>query len=136
MSFSDYKTALVTGASSGIGAGVVERLTQEGLKVHALGRRKAELDALSARTGCVVHVVDVRDTAAMEAAIGGLPVDILVNNAGVNHQGTITNATAVELAHIIDVDLAAVLQTTRIVLGGMIARDLGHIVNIGSIAGL
>jgi NADP-dependent 3-hydroxy acid dehydrogenase YdfG len=136
MAFGDYKTALVTGASSGIGAGVVERLTREGLAVHAVGRRRDRIEALAARTGCIPHVADVRDTAAMEAIAAPLAVDVLVNNAGVNRDGTITNATAEDLDDIVDVDLAAVLQTTRMVLSGMIARDRGHIVNIGSIAGL
>ena len=52
MPFSDYKTALVTGASSGIGAAVVERLRRENLEVHALARSAKELEKLSERTGC------------------------------------------------------------------------------------
>jgi NADP-dependent 3-hydroxy acid dehydrogenase YdfG len=136
MSFSDYRTALVTGASSGIGAGVVERFQREGIAVHALGRRTDRLEALRARTGCQIHTIDVRDTAAIEKLFAGLEVDILVNNAGVNRDGTITNASAENLADIVDVDLAAVLQVTRVALPGMIARDRGHIVNLGSIAGL
>lgn len=136
MPFSDYRTALVTGASSGIGAGLVERLTREGMTVHAVGRRKDRLDTLAARTGCIAHVVDVRDTAAMEKVIAPLSVDILINNAGVNRDGSITTATAENLDDIVDVDLSAVLQITRMVLPGMMARNLGHIVNIGSISGL
>ncbi|MCO5066288.1 MAG: SDR family oxidoreductase [Rhizobiaceae bacterium] len=136
MSFSDYKTALVTGATSGIGAGLVERLAKEGMTVHAVGRRKDRLDALVARTGCIAHAVDVRDTAAMEEVITPLPIDVLVNNAGVNRDGSITTATAQHLDDIVDVDLAAVLQVTRMALPGMMARDLGHIINIGSISGL
>ena len=53
MPFSDYKTALVTGASSGIGAAVVERFCREGLEVHALARNQSALKALSQRTGCI-----------------------------------------------------------------------------------
>lgn len=136
MSFGDYRTALVTGATSGIGAGLVERLVREGMTVHAVGRRKDRLDALAARTGCTVHAVDVRDTAAMEKIVAPLAVDVLVNNAGVNRDGSITDATAQSLNDIVDIDLAAVLQTTRMVLPGMMARNLGHIVNLGSISGL
>ena len=84
MSFADYKTALVTGASSGIGAGAVERLAREGLKVHAIARREDRLAELSARTGCVVHAIDVRDTPALREAVGHLPIDVLVNSAGIN----------------------------------------------------
>ncbi len=136
MSFGDYRTALVTGASSGIGAGVVERLAREGLTVHALGRRGDRLSDLSARTGCIAHVVDIRDTARLNEVVSPLPIDILVNNAGVNRAGSITTASEDDLDDIVDIDLAAVLQLTRLALPGMIARNLGHIVNLGSIAGL
>lgn len=136
MSFGDYATALVTGASSGIGAGVVERLVREGLTVHAIGRRKDRLAELRARTGCQVHVVDVRDTAALRDAVGHLPIDVLVNNAGINRPGSIGQASESDLAALVDVGLSAVLQLTRILLPGMVERDRGHIVNIGSIAGL
>jgi NADP-dependent 3-hydroxy acid dehydrogenase YdfG len=136
MSFGDYATALVTGASSGIGAGVVERLTREGLKVHAIGRRKDRLAELSARTGCEVHEIDVRDTAALRDAVAHVPIDVLVNNAGINRPGSIRESTEDDLDALVDVGLSAVLQLTRIVMPGMTARDRGHIVNIGSIAGL
>lgn len=136
MSFGDYKTALVTGASSGIGSGVVERLAQEGLTVHAVGRRSERLDALSAKTGCIPHAMDVRDTAALRRLAAQLEIDVLVNNAGLNRDGSIATASAQDLDDIVGVDLAAVLHATQIVLPGMIARDRGHIVNLGSIAGL
>lgn len=136
MSFGDYQTALVTGASSGIGAGVVERLAREGLKVHAVGRRTERLAELRARTGCEVHAVDVRDTAALRNAVAHLPIDVLVNNAGINRPGSIGQATQDDLEVLVDVGLGAVLQLTRMLLPGMVERDRGHIVNIGSIAGL
>ena len=136
MAFGDYATALVTGASSGIGAGVVERLVREGLKVHAIGRRKDRLDELSAKTGCAVHVVDVRDTAALRDAVAQLPIDVLVNNAGINRPGSIGQASESDLDALVDVGLGAVLQLTRLLLPGMVERNRGHIVNIGSIAGL
>ncbi len=136
MSLGDYRSALVTGATSGIGKGVVERLRSHGLEVHALGRRKDQLDALKAATGCIPHAIDVRDTAALEQTFGTLAIDILVNNAGLNRPDSITTATAEHLDDIVDVDLAAVLQLTRIALPGMMRRNCGHIVNLGSIAGL
>ncbi len=136
MSFSDYSTALVTGASSGIGAGVVERLAREGLRVHAVGRRQDRLAELGARTGCEVHAIDVRDTAALRDAFARAPIDVLVNNAGINRPSSIAEATEDDLEALIDVGLGAVLQLTRILLPGMIERNRGHIVNIGSIAGL
>lgn len=61
MPFADYKTALVTGASSGIGAAVVERLCQEGVEVHALARSADKLAELADKTGCIAHAIDVTD---------------------------------------------------------------------------
>ncbi len=61
MPISDYKTALVTGASSGIGAATVERLCREGVAVHALARGGDALAALAARTGCIPASLDVSD---------------------------------------------------------------------------
>jgi NADP-dependent 3-hydroxy acid dehydrogenase YdfG len=136
MPFGDYRTALVTGASSGIGSGIVERLAREGLEVHAISRRGDRLDELSALTGCIAHILDVRDTSQMRKLVEPLTIDLLVNNAGINRAGSISTASTEDLDDIVDVDLAAVLQLTRIVLPGMIARDRGHIVNLGSIAGL
>ncbi|MGO8557727.1 SDR family NAD(P)-dependent oxidoreductase, partial [Rhizobium ruizarguesonis] len=62
---SDYKTALVTGASSGIGAAVVERLRRENIEVHEVARSAEALQQLAARTGCIDHVIDVTDRQAM-----------------------------------------------------------------------
>ena len=67
MPFSDYQTALVTGASSGIGDAVVERLCAEGLQVHALARSAKALAALAERTGCIAHALDVTDLAGVTA---------------------------------------------------------------------
>jgi len=136
MSFGDYSTALVTGASSGIGAGLVERLAREGLKVHAIGRRRDRLAELSAKTGCAVHAIDVRDTAALRDAVVHLPIDVLVNNAGINRPGSIRESTEDDLDALVDVGLGAVLQLTRMMVPGMVTRNRGHIVNVGSIAGL
>ena len=82
MALEDYRSALVTGASSGIGAAVVRVLRVHGVSVHAMARRQQRLDALAEETGCVTHVLDVRDTARMFELISGLDVDIVVNNAG------------------------------------------------------
>ena len=65
MPFSDYKTALVTGASSGIGAAIVERFCQEGLQVHALARSADALKELAALTGATPQIIDVRDVDAL-----------------------------------------------------------------------
>ncbi|MCO8170913.1 SDR family oxidoreductase [Pseudomonas sp. 21LCFQ02] len=134
MPFSDYTTALVTGASSGIGAATVERLSREGIKVHALARSADKLAELAERTGCVVHAVDVADLDALTRTVEGLQIDILVNNAGVDRPGSILNATAEGIDALIDVNLRAVLHLTRLLVPGMAERDRGHVINISSIA--
>ena len=82
MPFSDYKTALVTGASGGIGAAVVERLCSEGLTVHALARNEAALRELAARTGCIAQALDVTDLPSITKLTQDHEFDVLVNNAG------------------------------------------------------
>ena len=134
MPMSDYKTALVTGASSGIGAAVVERLCREGLEVHALARRADALEALSARTGCVAHALDVNNLEGVSRLADTVGFDILVNNAGVDRPGSILKADAEGIDLLVDVNLRAVLQLTRLVVPGMAARNRGHVVNISSIA--
>jgi NADP-dependent 3-hydroxy acid dehydrogenase YdfG len=133
--FSDYKTALVTGASSGIGAAVVQRLREEGLQVHALARSEANLRALAERTGCIAHALDVTDLEAVTRLAAQVPFDILVNNAGVDRPRGILQATAEDIDLLVDVNLRAVLQLCRLVVPGMVERDRGHVVNISSIAG-
>ena len=135
MPFSDYKTALVTGASSGIGAAVVERLCREGLQVHALARSEGALAALAERTGCTAHRLDVTDLAGLTALIQQHAFDVLVNNAGVDRPRSFLQATADDIEALVDVNLRAVLHLCRLVLPGMVARDRGHVVNISSIAG-
>jgi NADP-dependent 3-hydroxy acid dehydrogenase YdfG len=135
MPFADYKTALVTGASSGIGAATVERLRGEGLEVHALARNAANLDELARRTGCIPHALDVSDTAGLARLAAEVPFDILVNNAGVDRPGSILKADAEGIDLLVDVNLRAVLHLCRLVVPGMVARDRGHVINISSIAG-
>jgi NADP-dependent 3-hydroxy acid dehydrogenase YdfG len=135
MPFSDYRKALVTGASSGIGAAVVERLCREGLEVHALARSAKPLTELAQRTGCIPHVLDVTDLAAVTRLAKETDFDILVNNAGVDRPKPFLKADAEDIDLIIDVNLRAVLHLCRLVVPGMVARDRGHVVNISSIAG-
>lgn len=136
MPFSDYSTALVTGASTGMGAAIAERLAKRGLQVHAIARNEDRLKELADRTGAIAHVVDLTDTAALTASIAGLKVDVLVNCAGVSRPGNILTSTENDIDELVDVNLRGLLQLTRLVLPGMVERDLGHIVNISSIAGV
>lgn len=135
MPFSDYKTALVTGASSGIGAAVVERLSREGIEVHALARNETALRELAKNTGCKIHPADVADTAAITKIAQKIPFDVLVNNAGVDRPKNFLNADAEDIDLLVDVNLRAVLHLCRLIVPGMVARNRGHVVNISSIAG-
>ncbi|MGF9566060.1 SDR family oxidoreductase [Neorhizobium sp. JUb45] len=135
MPFSDYKTALVTGASSGIGAAVVERLCREGLEVHAVARSAEPLRALSERTGCIAHAIDVTDRKALAALTGRVAFDVLINNAGVDRPKKFLEAEDGDIDLLIDVNLRAVLHLCRMVVPGMAERDRGHVINISSIAG-
>ena len=134
MPLSDYKTALVTGASAGIGSVVVERLAKQGLEVHAVARDAERLGDLARRTGCIPHAVDITDTAALTELISGLDVDVLVNNAGVSRTGNILSADEFAIDEQVAVNLRAVLHLVRLIMPGMVERDRGHIVNISSIA--
>jgi 3-hydroxy acid dehydrogenase / malonic semialdehyde reductase len=129
-------TALVTGASRGIGEAVVRMLRGRGVAVHALALDDDDLRRVAADTGATAVPVDVRDVAALESALGGVPVDVVVNNAGVLPQlepFPANTAAAIDL--LVDVNLRAALHVSRIVLPGMLERDRGHLFFLGSIAG-
>lgn len=135
MSFSDYKTALVTGGSGGIGAAIVERLRRENIDVHVVARNEAALEALAARTGCIPHAIDVTDHQALAELTDRIEFDILVNNAGVDRPKKFLEAEDGDIDLLIDVNLRAVLHLCRMIVPGMAARDRGHVINISSIAG-
>lgn len=131
------ESALVTGASSGIGAGVVRAMTAAGMQVWAMARRADRLEQLAAETGCIPLVADVTDGPALEAALSGVAPDVLVNNAGLGAGITgLLDASRSDLERTIGTNVTALLDVCRLVVPGMIARDLGHVVNIGSVAAL
>ncbi|WP_433755364.1 SDR family oxidoreductase [Nocardia sp. CA-135398] len=136
MPFDDYRTALVTGANTGMGAAITETLAKRGLTVYGVARDAVRLDEVAARTGMIPLAVDVTDTAALTTAVGHLEIDILVNNAGVSATGNILDAAPESVDAMVDVNLRAALHLCRLLMPGMVERDLGHIVNISSIAGL
>ena len=137
MSTMELHTAVVTGASAGIGAATVAALADRGMHVHALARRADRLADLAAATGCTTHQVDVRDYDALRALLGGLEVDVLVNNAGVGRGiASFTDADPADLDQTIDTNVSAVLHACHAVLPGMIERGRGHLVLLGSTAGL
>lgn len=137
MALEDYASALVTGASSGIGAAVVKRLRERGLTVHAMARRQDRLDALAEETGCVPHVLDVRDTPRLFDVIGALDADIVVNNAGLGRGfGNLHEAALEDIDTTIDTNVRAAIHVLRASLPGMRSRNRGHVVNMSSVAGL
>ncbi len=137
MTLSDYRSALVTGASSGIGAATVAVLRARGLTVHAVARREDRLQELADLTGCTTHVLDVRDTNGLNVLATSLRVDVLVNNAGLGRAlGSLAAAEVDDIERTIDTNVTAAIHAVRAVLPAMIERGRGHIVNIGSMAGL
>jgi 3-hydroxy acid dehydrogenase / malonic semialdehyde reductase len=136
-------TAFVTGATSGIGAAVARRFVAAGGRVIATGRRAERLAALEAELGerCHTQVLDVRDRASIDAALAALPeafarVNVVVANAG---QGVgmvpAQNADIGEMQDMVATNVGGLLNTVHALLPGMVARDEGHLVIVGSIAG-
>ncbi|MBL7238013.1 MAG: SDR family oxidoreductase [Komagataeibacter hansenii] len=139
------KVALVTGASSGIGAATARKLAIEGVIVGLAARRKDRLDALAAEiTGvggkAVALPTDVTDLTSCKAAADALiaqfgRIDVLVNNAGLMPLSNIDSLKVDEWQRMVDVNLSGVLNATAAVLPQMIAQHSGHIFNMSSIAG-
>ena len=125
MTLTDYDTALVTGASAGIGAAVVADLCGRGLTVHAVARREDRLAELAAATGCSTHVLDVRDTGAIDDLFGSLDIDVLINNAGVGRAiQSLVGADPDDIDQTIDTNVTAALHAVRAVLPSMIVAGL------------
>lgn len=137
MPLNDYKTALVTGASSGIGAATVRALTNRGIQVHALARREDRLKALADETGCIPITLDLRDRDAIYENLSSLEVDILIGNAGTGRGfDGLLNASPEDIDITLETNVQALVHVLRATLPGMIQRQRGHVVNIGSVAGL
>ncbi|MEM8830731.1 MAG: SDR family oxidoreductase [Cyanobacteria bacterium P01_G01_bin.19] len=141
------QTVVITGASSGIGASCAKMFAQEGASLILAARRRDKLKALATeleetyQSKVYVLETDVSDRTLVEKSFENLPeawreVDVLVNNAGLSRgldklqDGVIQN-----WEEMIDTNVKGLLYVTRSLLPGMIERDRGHIINIGSIAG-
>jgi 3-hydroxy acid dehydrogenase/malonic semialdehyde reductase len=135
--------ALITGATSGFGAAIARRFAATGYRIIAIGRREKRLAALaeSLGRGCLPLAVDVGDSRAVAAAIGGLPdafrkVAVLVNNAGVALGDTKAQDARLEDWHrTIRTNVDGLVNMTHAVLPLMLAEGRGDIVTMGSIAG-
>ena len=134
----------VTGATAGFGTAITRRYLREGHTVIATGRRAERLAALEAEcAGLPLHtaVLDVRDKAAIDAVLAGLPeafraIDVLVNNAGLA-LGTAPapDASLADWETMVDTNIKGLMYMTHAVLPDMLARGRGHLINLGSVAG-
>ena len=132
----NYKKALVTGASSGIGESVVKLLTKNNIEVFALARRRKKLEKLSNSSGCKIIEMDIRNFKEIEK-LKDHEFDILINNAGVGRGfDKIFNTKAEDINITIDTNVKAFLQVLRCVIPSMVRKKRGHVINVGSIAGL
>jgi hypothetical protein len=141
------KTALVTGASSGIGKAFAELLAEKGYALVLTARRRERLDELAAglakRHGVQTDVVvaDLAETDASSRIVAELAerriaIDLLVNNAGYGVPGSYTNVPWADHVKFIQVMMTAVCDLTYRLLPGMIERRWGRVINIASVAGM
>ena len=139
------KTALITGASSGIGKATARAFAQADINLILCGRRKEELEKLAAELRPMVKVTtlnfDVREKEKVKESLTSLPlefkqIDILINNAGNAHgldpfqDGSLDDWDAM-----IDINVKGLLYVSKAIIPQMIERKSGHIINIGSTAG-
>lgn len=135
-------TVLITGATSGFGEAACRRFVAEGAKVIATGRRGDRLKALRAKLGkrCCSLEFDVRDRAETEAALASLPkefwkINVVVANAGLAlGLGPAHQASLDDWDTMVATNINGLLYTVRAALPGMVARDEGHVILVGSTA--
>lgn len=134
------RTAVVTGASRGIGAAAARALATAGARVALLARTKSDLDALAAEIGGLAVRCDLRERAGLDAGVqqalrglGSAP-DILVNNAGIFRTAPVGELPAETVEDAVALNLLAPLLVAGAFLPGMRERGSGHIVTIGSVA--
>ena len=140
------KIVFITGATSGIGLACARKFAANGDKLILTGRNATRLSDISAELkakGTEVYTIklDVRNREAAQEAIEGLPevwrnIDVLVNNAGLalglepEYEGSFDDWDGM-----IDTNLKGLLTMTRLIVPGMVARNSGHVINVGSVAG-
>jgi NADP-dependent 3-hydroxy acid dehydrogenase YdfG len=140
------KTVLITGATSGIGLACARKFAENGDRLVLTGRNEARLDEIRQEltgkgTKVITLAYDVRDREKAKRLMSELPdawqeIDVLVNNAGLalglepEYEGSLDDWEAM-----IDTNIKGLLTMTRLVVPGMVARNRGHIINIGSVAG-
>jgi 3-oxoacyl-[acyl-carrier protein] reductase len=136
------KSALITGASGGIGAAIARSLHGAGANVGLSGTREAPLEALAAELGARAHVLpcNLGDAEAVEAlpkqaiaAMGGM--DILVNNAGITRDQLFMRMSDEDWGEVLNVNLTSAMRLCRAAVRPMMKARWGRIVNVGSVVG-
>jgi 3-oxoacyl-[acyl-carrier protein] reductase len=137
------KTALVTGASGGIGGAIARALHRQGATVMLAGTRRPVLEALAAELGerAQVAVADLADPAAADPLVKGAEeamgkLDVLVNNAGLTRDGLALRMKDEDWQKVLDVNLTAGFRLSRAALRGMMRRRAGRIIGISSVVGV
>ncbi len=136
------QTVFVTGATSGFGEAIARRFAKDGCKLILLGRRKDRLAKLARELGVACHLinVDLRQRKAVADAIAAIPkefvaIDLLVNNAGLALGMEPAQAASLDdWEQMVDTNIKGLMFVTRAVLPGMVERQTGHVINIGSTA--
>lgn len=140
------KTILVTGASSGIGAGFCRQFAAEGAHLVMTARKtdamQALADELTARHGTRIHIIpaDLSGTDGARQVHSflqreKLAVDVLINNAGFGHFGEVKNGDPAKYRNMVEVNITSLVELTALLLPGMISRGEGGILNVASMAG-
>src|SRR6266568_3554079 len=137
------QTALVTGASGGIGGAIARALHHRGAQVMLAGTRANALEALAAELGDRVYMglADLSDPAAparlvKEAEMAMSRVDILVNNAGLTRDALTLRMTDADFQAVLEVNLTAAFRLTRLILRGMLRRRHGRVIGVTSVVAL
>ncbi len=140
-----HKTALITGATSGIGWATAQLFARHGVRLILCGRRQERLDTLAAELSELTNVFtlkfDVRDRDMVLQLLQNLPVhfseiDILINNAGNAHGlDSFQDAQVDDWDAMLDINVKGLLYVTKAIVPQMVKRKSGHIINIGSTAG-
>ncbi|MFM7194734.1 MAG: SDR family NAD(P)-dependent oxidoreductase [Bacteroidota bacterium] len=139
------KTAFITGATSGIGEATARTLAGNQYRLIICGRRAERLEALALELGKETEVYtlnfDVRSQEQVNLSIASLPqewktIDVLINNAGNAHGlSPVQTGDTADWDAMMDINVKGLLYVSRAIIPGMVARNTGHIINIGSIAG-
>jgi 3-hydroxy acid dehydrogenase/malonic semialdehyde reductase len=132
-----YKTALITGAASGIGYSILKKLSNYKFKIYALDKNKIKLKKICNETGAYPINLDIANTDALYSKLSKLNIDILVSNAGIaNGIEGLLKSSKNDILKSTKVNYESILHIIKILVPKMVKKRNGHIFLIGSIAGL